>query len=264
MPIASCLARLPVARHRRARAGAEHPVALRDRVRHRLCAGADGASRSTRRSAQPRQPPRPDPVSGRFCPASSSSGAIDQGQIVELITRVPSLVRALRISSGSSSAAQEHVPAGRHRCAIWSAPRPAGGDLDRRSGAGMITSSFAILNIVSLVVVTPIVRSSCCATGTPWSRRSIHLPRQSLRRFAARPDRQRHAGQVHPRPGARLFDSGSLLRHRVDRRRPAIGAGAWAVDWCAGDHPDPWLGDRPLWRSVSRRYRTAAGQQSWW
>ena len=107
-----------------------------------------------------------------------------QGQIVELITRVPNLVRALQDQLGKMILLlQEHLPAedvtklrdllGAKLAEVvtWLAGLVQ----------GMITSSFAILNIVSLVVVTPIVTFFLLRD---WDRMvaqiDSYLPRQSL------------------------------------------------------------------------------------
>ncbi len=102
-----------------------------------------------------------------------------QGQIVELITRVPNLVHALQELLGKLILLlQEQLPAED----VTKLRDLLGAKLAEAvtwiAGLvqGMITSSFAILNIVSLVVVTPIV--------TDWDRMvaqiDSYLPRQSL------------------------------------------------------------------------------------
>jgi predicted PurR-regulated permease PerM len=107
-----------------------------------------------------------------------------QGQIVQLISRVPSLVRALQDELGRwIQLLQQHLPAedvGKVRDLV-------GAKLDEAvtwlAGLvqGMITSSFAILNILSLVVVTPIVTFFLLRD---WDRMvaqiDAYLPRQSL------------------------------------------------------------------------------------
>jgi predicted PurR-regulated permease PerM len=107
-----------------------------------------------------------------------------QGQIVQLIARVPNLVHALQDQLGQwILLLQQHLPAedvakvrdllGAKLAEVvtWLA-----GMLQ-----GMITSSLAILNIVSLVVVTPIVTFFLLRD---WERMVAHidsyLPRQSL------------------------------------------------------------------------------------
>jgi predicted PurR-regulated permease PerM len=107
-----------------------------------------------------------------------------QGQIVQLITRVPSLVRALQDQLGQLILMlQEHLPAedvGKVRDLLGAKLAEA---MTWLAGLlqGMITSSLAILNILSLVVVTPIVTFFLLRD---WERMvaqvDSYLPRQSL------------------------------------------------------------------------------------
>ena len=107
-----------------------------------------------------------------------------QGQIVELITRVPNLVRASQDQLGKLIVLlQEHLPAEDvtklrdllgtklAEALTWIAALVQ----------GMITSSFAILNIVSLVVVTPIVTFFLLRDWDAMvAQIDSYLPRQSL------------------------------------------------------------------------------------
>jgi predicted PurR-regulated permease PerM len=83
-----------------------------------------------------------------------------QGQVVQLIGRVPTLVRTLQDQLGNLiQLLQQHLPAedvGKVRDLVGAKLAEA---LTWIAGLvqGVITSSFAILNIISLVVVTPIV-----------------------------------------------------------------------------------------------------------
>jgi predicted PurR-regulated permease PerM len=83
-----------------------------------------------------------------------------QGQIVQLINRVPILVGALQDQLGNLiKLLQEHLPAedvGKVRDML-SAKLAEAVTWLAGLAQGMITSSFAILNIISLVVVTPII-----------------------------------------------------------------------------------------------------------
>ncbi len=107
-----------------------------------------------------------------------------QGQIVQLITRVPNLVRALQDQLGQLIVLlQEHLPAEdvtKVRDLLGAKLAEA---MTWLAGLvqGMITSSLAILNIVSLVVVTPIVTFFLLRD---WERMvaqvDSYLPRQSL------------------------------------------------------------------------------------
>ena len=107
-----------------------------------------------------------------------------QGQIVQLITRVPNLVRALQDQLGQLILLlQEHLPAedvSKVRDLLSAKLAEA---LTWLAGLvqGMITSSLAILNILSLVVVTPIVTFFLLRD---WERMvaqiDSYLPRQSL------------------------------------------------------------------------------------
>src|SRR4029077_20037873 len=107
-----------------------------------------------------------------------------QGQVVQLITRVPNLVRALQEQLGKLILLlQEHLPAedvNKLRDLLGAKLAEA---MTWLAGLvqGMITSSLAILNIVSLVVVTPIVTFFLLRD---WERMVAHidsyLPRQSL------------------------------------------------------------------------------------
>ena len=107
-----------------------------------------------------------------------------QGQIVQLITRVPNLVRALQDQLGKLILLlQEHLPAedvAKVRDLLGAKLAEA---VTWLAGLlqGMITSSLAILNIVSLVVVTPIVTFFLLRD---WEKMiaqiDSYLPRQSL------------------------------------------------------------------------------------
>src|SRR5438874_9860743 len=107
-----------------------------------------------------------------------------QGQIVQLITRVPNLVRVLQDQLGQLILLlQEHLPAedvSKVRDLLSAKMAEA---LTWLAGVvqGMITSSLAILNILSLVVVTPIVTFFLLRD---WEKMVAHidsyLPRQSL------------------------------------------------------------------------------------
>ncbi len=107
-----------------------------------------------------------------------------QGQIVQLIARVPALVHALQDQLNRLIVLlQEHVPAedvGKVRDVL-------GGKLAEAvtwiAGVvqGLITSSLAILNILSLVVVTPIVTFFLLRDWESMvAQIDSHLPRQSL------------------------------------------------------------------------------------
>jgi predicted PurR-regulated permease PerM len=107
-----------------------------------------------------------------------------QGQIVQLITRAPNLVRALQDQLGQLILIlQEHLPAedvSKLRDLLNAKLAEA---LTWLAGLvqGMITSSLAILNILSLVVVTPIVTFFLLRD---WEKMvgeiDGYLPRQSL------------------------------------------------------------------------------------
>jgi predicted PurR-regulated permease PerM len=107
-----------------------------------------------------------------------------QGQIVQLITRVPNLVRALQDQLGQLILLlQEHLPAedvSKIRDLLSTKLAEA---MTWLAGLvqGMITSSLAILNILSLVVVTPIVTFFLLRD---WEKMvaqiDSYLPRQSL------------------------------------------------------------------------------------
>jgi predicted PurR-regulated permease PerM len=107
-----------------------------------------------------------------------------QGQIVQLIGRVPTLVRTLQDQVGQLILLlQEHLPAedvSKVRDMVGAKLAEA---LTWLAGLvqGVITSSFAILNIVSLVVVTPIVTFFLLRD---WEKMvaqiDSYLPRQSL------------------------------------------------------------------------------------
>jgi predicted PurR-regulated permease PerM len=107
-----------------------------------------------------------------------------QGQIVQLITRVPNLVRALQDQLGQLILLlQEHLPAedvSKVRDVLSAKLAEA---MTWLAGLvqGMITSSLAILNILSLVVVTPIVTFFLLRD---WDKMVVqidsYLPRQSL------------------------------------------------------------------------------------
>jgi predicted PurR-regulated permease PerM len=107
-----------------------------------------------------------------------------QGQIVQLITRVPNLVRSLQDQLGQLILMlQEHLPAedvAKVRDLLSTKLAEA---LTWLAGLvqGMITSSLAILNILSLVVVTPIVTFFLLRD---WEKMvaqiDSYLPRQSL------------------------------------------------------------------------------------
>jgi predicted PurR-regulated permease PerM len=107
-----------------------------------------------------------------------------QGQIVQLIGRVPTLVRELQDQLGKLLLLlQQHLPAedvGKVRDVVSA---KLGEAVTWLAGVlqGMITSSLAILNILSLVIVTPIVTFFLLRD---WERMVAHvdsyLPRQSL------------------------------------------------------------------------------------
>jgi predicted PurR-regulated permease PerM len=107
-----------------------------------------------------------------------------QGQVVQLIGRVPTLVRMLQDQLGQLILLlQEHLPAedvSKVRDMVGAKVAEA---LTWLAGLvqGVITSSFAILNIVSLVVVTPIVTFFLLRD---WERMVAQidscLPRQSV------------------------------------------------------------------------------------
>jgi len=107
-----------------------------------------------------------------------------QGQIFQLITSIPSLVRSLQDQLGKLILLlQEHLPAedvARVRDMLGAKLAEA---LTWLAGLlqGVITSSLAILNIVSLVVVTPIVTFFLLRD---WEKMvaliDSYLPRQSL------------------------------------------------------------------------------------
>src|SRR4030081_1078744 len=107
-----------------------------------------------------------------------------QGQIVELITRVPNLVRALQELLGKLILVlQEHVPAEDVSKLRDLAGSKVGEAVTWIAGLvqGMITSSFAILNIVSLVIVTPIVTFFLLRDWDAMvAQVDSYLPRQSL------------------------------------------------------------------------------------
>ena len=107
-----------------------------------------------------------------------------QGQIVELITRVPNLVRALQDQLGKMILLlQEHLPAEdvtKLRDLLGAKLAEA---VTWLAGLvqGLLTSSFAILNIVSLVVVTPIVTFFLLRDWDAMvAQIDSYLPRQSL------------------------------------------------------------------------------------
>jgi len=107
-----------------------------------------------------------------------------QGQVVQLIGRVPTLVRLLQDQVGQLILLlQEHLPAedvSKVRDMVGAKLAEA---LTWLAGLvqGVITSSFAILNIVSLVVVTPIVTFFLLRD---WEKMvaqiDSYLPRQSV------------------------------------------------------------------------------------
>jgi len=107
-----------------------------------------------------------------------------QGQIVQLISRVPNLAHALQDQLGRLILLlQEHLPAedvGKLRDLLSAKLAEA---MTWLAGLvqGMITSSLAILNILSLVVVTPIVTFFLLRD---WEKMvaqiDSYLPRQSL------------------------------------------------------------------------------------
>ncbi|HEX5454176.1 MAG TPA: AI-2E family transporter [Stellaceae bacterium] len=107
-----------------------------------------------------------------------------QGQVVQLIGRVPTLARTLQDQLGNLiQLLQEHLPAedvSKVRDLVGAKLAEA---LTWIAGLvqGVITSSFAILNIISLVVVTPIVTFFLLRD---WEKMVAHidscLPRQSL------------------------------------------------------------------------------------
>ena len=108
-----------------------------------------------------------------------------QGQIVQLITRVPTLVRALQDQLGQLILLlQEHLPAedvSKVRDLLSAKLAEA---MTWLAGLvqGMVTSSLAILNILSLVVVTPIVTFFLLRDWeTMVAQIDSYLPRQSLK-----------------------------------------------------------------------------------
>ena len=107
-----------------------------------------------------------------------------QGQIVELFTRAPSLVRALQDQLGKLILLlQEHLPAEDVTKLRDMVGSKLGEAVTWIAGLvqGMITSSFAILNIVSLVVVTPIVTFFLLREWDAMvAQVDSYLPRQSL------------------------------------------------------------------------------------
>lgn len=107
-----------------------------------------------------------------------------QGQIVQLISRVPSLARALQDQSGRLlQLLQEHVPAEDVSKLRDLVGAKLGEALTWMAGLvqSVITSSLAILNIVSLVIVTPVVTFFLLRD---WDRMvaviDSYLPRQSV------------------------------------------------------------------------------------
>ncbi|MGE5268618.1 MAG: AI-2E family transporter [Thiohalocapsa sp.] len=107
-----------------------------------------------------------------------------QGQIVQLIGRVPNLVRALQDQLNNWLALlQQHLPAedvARVRDVLGTKLAEA---VTWLAGLvqGMITSSLAILNIISLVVVTPIVTFFLLRDwDTMVAHIDSYLPRDSL------------------------------------------------------------------------------------
>src|SRR5438046_4289967 len=107
-----------------------------------------------------------------------------QGQIVQLITRVPNLVRYLQDQLGQLILLmQEHLPAedaSKVRDLLSAKLAEA---MTWLAGIvqGMVTSSLAILNILSLVVVTPIVTFFLLRDWeTMVAQIDSYLPRQSL------------------------------------------------------------------------------------
>jgi predicted PurR-regulated permease PerM len=107
-----------------------------------------------------------------------------QGQIVQLIAGVPGFVQTVQTDLGHLiQLLQQHLPAedvGKLRDVIGAKIAEA---LTWLAGIvqGMITSSLAILNIISLVIITPIVTFFLLRD---WDRMvaviDAHLPRQSL------------------------------------------------------------------------------------
>jgi predicted PurR-regulated permease PerM len=107
-----------------------------------------------------------------------------QGQVVQLIGRVPTLVRMLQDQVGQLILLlQEHLPAedvSKVRDMVGAKLAEA---LTWLAGLvqGVITSSFAILNIVSLVVVTPIVTFFLLRDWEKMvAKIDSYLPRQSV------------------------------------------------------------------------------------
>jgi predicted PurR-regulated permease PerM len=107
-----------------------------------------------------------------------------QGQIVQLIARVPSLVRSLQDQLGQLILMlQQHLPAEDVAKLRDLLGAKIGEAVTWLAGVvqGMITSSLAILNILSLVVVTPIVTFFLLRD---WDKMvaqiDSYLPRQSL------------------------------------------------------------------------------------
>jgi predicted PurR-regulated permease PerM len=126
-----------------------------------------------------------------------------QGQVVQLIAGVPGLVQTVQNDIGHLiQVLQRHVPAediGKLRDVVGAKIAEA---LTWLAGIvqSMITSSFAILNIISLVIITPIVTFFLLRD---WERMvaviDAHLPRQSLDtvRAQARLMNDTLAGFVH-------------------------------------------------------------------
>jgi predicted PurR-regulated permease PerM len=107
-----------------------------------------------------------------------------QGQIVQLIARVPTLVRWLQDQSGQwFQLLQEHLPAEDVAKLRETLSTKLGEAVVWLAGLlqGMVTSSLAILNLLSLVIVTPIVLFFLLRD---WDKMvaliDSYLPRQSL------------------------------------------------------------------------------------
>jgi len=107
-----------------------------------------------------------------------------QGQIVQLIARVPSLVRAFQDQLGNLiQLLQQHLPAEDVSKVRDMVGAKVGEAVTWLAGLvqGILTSSLAILNIISLVIVTPIVTYFLLRDWELMvARIDTYLPRQSV------------------------------------------------------------------------------------